>query len=382
MSYLLSIIIPTKNRSYYCLESVKEILEVCDILKTNQIEIVIQDNSDTDSLKESILALNADNIKYNYTGKILSFVDNFSEAVSLASGEYLCMIGDDDGILPNILEEVYKAKEKNIHSIIPSLNAVYIWPMENSIVANGDNGYLYTAYINEKSTVISTSNSLQKMLSNGGQDYQKCDMPRLYHGIIHRSLTEKIFSKTNYYFGGLTPDIYMATALTFVCDKSIKLGYPITISGICTGSGSANSAQGKHTGELSDAPHFIGHDTYEWEDIVPQIYTVETIWADTALHAVRDFNEQKVSDFNVVSLLAHCYQKYPQFKKRLNVFKKEHKISGFDILKKRISFFAIPLMKRIVRRLVRTKKDMFKAYDVKTVSDAQRIISKKILNRG
>ena len=322
MSYLLSIIIPTRNRTYYCLEAVKEILEVCNILKTKQIEIVIQDNSDTDSLKESILALNADNIKYNYTSKILSFVDNFSEAVSLATGEYLCMIGDDDGILPNILEEVYKAKEKNIHSIIPSLNAVYIWPMKDSIVANGDNGYLYTAYVNKESTIISTSDSLYKMLSNGGQNYQNCDMPRLYHGIIHRSLIDKVYAKTNCYFGGLTPDIYMATALTFVCDKSIKLGYPITISGICTGSGSANSAQGKHTGELSDAPHFIGHDNYEWEDIVPQIYTVETIWADTALHAVRDFNAEKTNNFNVASLLAHCYQKYPQFKKRLNVFKK------------------------------------------------------------
>ena len=280
MDYLLSIIIPTRNRNYYCLEAVKEIIEVCNILKTNQIEIVIQDNSDTDSLRESLTSLNANNIKYNYTDKVLSFVDNFSEAVSLASGEYLCMIGDDDGILPNILEEVYKAKEKNIHSIIPSLNAVYFWPMKNSIVANGDNGYLYTAYVNKESTIISTSESLKKMLSNGGQNYQNCDMPRLYHGIIHRSLMDKVYAKTNYYFSGLTPDIYMATALTFVCEKSIKLGYPITISGICNGSGSANSAQGKHTGELEDAPHFIGHDNYEWEDILPRIYTVETIWAD------------------------------------------------------------------------------------------------------
>ena len=65
MDYLLSIIIPTRNRNYYCLEAVKEIIEVCNILKTNQIEIVIQDNSDRDSLRESLTSLNANNIKYN-----------------------------------------------------------------------------------------------------------------------------------------------------------------------------------------------------------------------------------------------------------------------------------------------------------------------------
>lgn len=45
MNKLLSIIIPTKNRQVYCIESIQSILEDID----EQCEIIIQDNSTDDS---------------------------------------------------------------------------------------------------------------------------------------------------------------------------------------------------------------------------------------------------------------------------------------------------------------------------------------------
>ena len=88
--------------------AIKQILA----LKLPEIEICIQDNSDTDDLRREIESLKSDQVVYNYHAGILSFVDNFSEAVSISHGEYVCMIGDDDGILPNIVEYVEKAKKK------------------------------------------------------------------------------------------------------------------------------------------------------------------------------------------------------------------------------------------------------------------------------
>ena len=51
MSYLLSVVIPTKNRGYYCLEAVKQILA----LNYPEVQICIQDNSDTDQLSQEIV---------------------------------------------------------------------------------------------------------------------------------------------------------------------------------------------------------------------------------------------------------------------------------------------------------------------------------------
>lgn len=377
--YLLSVIIPTRNRIKFCIESVKQILSVCNAVDSGKIEIVIQDNSDNDGLREEIEKLGADNIRYNYNGKVISFVDNFSEAVSLATGEYLCMIGDDDGILPNIIDAVKLAEEKKVKAIIPALNVVYIWPMKESFVKNGENGYLYFSKKNPEYKLVKCGNALPELMKNGGQEYQKYGMPRLYHGIVHRELLEKIECKTGNYFGGLTPDIYMAVALSFVCDKALRLNYPVTISGVCSGSGSANSATGKHTGKLSDAPHFIGHESYEWSKEVPEIYTVETIWADTALHAVEDFNAAEKKNFSIKAMISVCYFKYPQFRTELENFRKKHGISICSVyitaMIKRIRYFVTAACGRFKRN----KYNFFTHYNVENISAAEEIVRKTIL---
>ena len=104
---LLSIIIPTKNRQVYCLKSIRQILGVV----SKDVEIIVQDNSDDNSLSEEFKSQEFEMVKYNYHSGVLSFVDNFSEAVSLCSGKYVCMIGDDDGVLP-IIEKVTKYCDK------------------------------------------------------------------------------------------------------------------------------------------------------------------------------------------------------------------------------------------------------------------------------
>ena len=75
MNKLLSVIIPTKNRSYYCLYAVKQILS----LDLSNVEICVQDNSDNDSLKEDIQALESPDVIYNYHPGVLSFVESLSD---------------------------------------------------------------------------------------------------------------------------------------------------------------------------------------------------------------------------------------------------------------------------------------------------------------
>ena len=64
MKYLLSVIIPTKNRAFYCIRAVDQILS----LKDNRIQIVIRDNSDTNELEKIIREKSSKTIKYDYIG--------------------------------------------------------------------------------------------------------------------------------------------------------------------------------------------------------------------------------------------------------------------------------------------------------------------------
>ena len=134
-----SVIIPTKNRISYCLEAVQSVLD----LRDDRIQVVVQDNSDA-SNEERFHARfpDAPGLKYHYHGGTLSFVDNFSEAVEQADGQHLCMIGDDDGVLPNILQAVELARTQHYDAVVPGLNAVYCWPSEHPFIRDAENGYL------------------------------------------------------------------------------------------------------------------------------------------------------------------------------------------------------------------------------------------------
>jgi Glycosyltransferases involved in cell wall biogenesis len=378
--FLLSVIIPTKNRQKYVLGAVEQILNIND----NRIQIIIQDNSDDDTLLESLQNYKAVNerLKYNYTPGIISFVDNFSIAVGLADGEYVCIIGDDDGILPYIIEVVEWASKNNIKAIKPELNAVYFWPNSEATKNKKDNGYLNISKITARSKVCNTYNGVIKLLKQGGQNYLSLNLVKLYHGIIKKECLNNIKEVTGKYFGGLSPDIYISVALSLIIKSVVVIDVPLTISGICNKSGSADSATGRHTGNLEDAPHFHGHNNYKWSDLVPQFYSVETIWADSTLAAINDMKYVEVLDnFNVSALATKCIRKYPIYKKLIIIhYKKWLKNTGkskirLDILN--LKYFCIFNLKKIVRRINRKPGDVVHVYQINNINEACKVIQNR-----
>lgn len=364
----LSIVIPTKNRQKYCIAAIRQILS----MNLNDIEIIVQDNSDNNTLRNTFVAeINSGIVKYNYVSGIISFVDNFSAPIPLCTGEYVCMIGDDDGILPNIIDVVNLAIKNGYDAVIPGLNAVYIWPSDKPIVKGAENGYLCLSYIKNRSREVDLNKSVMRLLRNGGQEYQSCDLPRLYHGIVKREILDSVKSKTGAYFKGLTPDIYMAVALALTCKKVLAIDYPITISGICPKSGSSDSATGRHTGNLKDAPHFRGHDNYQWDFKAPAIYSVESIWGETALRALKEFNRQDLyKEFNIAALDGICLVKYPQFKDIICQHIRENGLNAFLIeIKSRSKQFS-RLLRKVYKRILRKKNDVLKFYGVDCINKA------------
>lgn len=370
--YLLSIVIPTKNRQAYAIKSIEQIMSI----KSERIQLVVQDNSDDDRLRNLVSKYeNEERLKYNYSNEVLSFVDNFSEAITLAEGEYICMIGDDDGILPDILNLTKWLKDNNVDAATPTVNAVYIWPSSVAFVKNAENGYMCISYVNEKVSLCDTKEAIIELMSYGGQKYLSTNLVKLYHGVVKKSCMDLIRNITGHYFGGLSPDIYASVALSIISNKVVKIKYPITISGICQTSGSADSATGKHTGELKYAPHFKGHTLYNWSEEVPAFYSVETIWADTALQALKELNATEyINKFNIAALNMYCLKKYHPYKEIVVEHCKKNKIGKFNLL---IEYIRLPLMdyiKRCINRIFRKKNDVIKEYNVKDINMAQKII--------
>ncbi len=294
----LSIVIATKNRAQYCLQAIHANLSALD----NSCELIVQDNSSSNELEQAVQEISDSRLHYFFHPASLSFVDNFNLAVERSSGEYICIMGDDDTVSPDILTIVQWMKRGNIDSLCTVKNVDYIWP--NEAIERYRTGELTIPQFNGKLVNIDTKATLKQLMKDGVISYQKYGLPRIYHGIVKRECLDRIREIAGHYFGGLTPDMYSTIALSCVVKSHFVLDYPFSIAGACPASASIASMQGGHSGELSSAPHFRHRGTYTWEPLVPAYYSVETIWAETALKTLRDLKMDDIyRSFNLYRFL-------------------------------------------------------------------------------
>jgi Glycosyltransferases involved in cell wall biogenesis len=369
-SPLVSVIIPTRNRQEYAEKTIRQIAEL-----NQNIEIVVQDNSDDDYLKELLNdLLSNENIKYSYCETTLPFSENYNRAMERVTGDYVCAIGDDDGILPNISECAIWMKENEIDVIKPAKDQVYFYPgninkKKNACIGFGQyKGSYY--YSNPETAVIS-------LLDDGGCNYLEKDLAGSYHGLVKRDSMNKVKQITGKFYSGLTPDMYSVICLSLL--PNIRLAvvdYPITLPGVCPTSGSAASDSGKHVGNIKDAPHLKQLPDYMWNSSVPRYYSVETIWAETMLYAIKKMGRDDLIDkyFNSNRLAQYLYQNNkPQREEILKIFTKEtseyvlkccgeNSIEGTNKTIQLLENIAIKLSGK--RKIVRNISDINKAVDV------------------
>ncbi|HFG4548583.1 glycosyltransferase family 2 protein [Acinetobacter baumannii] len=362
MKPLISILIATKNRQKYCLSAVESILK----LPNSNIQVIVQDNSDDTTLSIMLESLMSDSrLVYRYTPPPFSSIDNFNAAIELATGEYICLIGDDDGINPEIIDATAWAKLNNIDCLVGNLKANYRW--ENT----GEKKFLHLK-INGSSLIlgdfkggakrIDAKKSLQQLVRNGCTNYMEYDFPKLYHGIVRREIFENIKKETGAYLKGLSPDIYAAISLAFTIKSFVVIDYPLTIPGVCSISSSIQEGEQKsNSKDIENIPHLKGRKIpYVWEVSVPKIYCVQTIWADSAFAAIREFKQEVLlDDFDKYMLCANILDADTTLQSRVYDFLhiSEPGLSKQQLKKKvKQAMFKGPYRKKIIRIIGRVKR--------------------------
>lgn len=304
---LLSIVIATRNRQKYAHAAVVSILSSPD----TRLELIIQDNSDNQTLAATLQAYFGDSrLKYRYTPPPLSAVGNFNKAIELSSGEYVCMIGDDDGVNPEIVQAAAWARDNDIDSLVGSLSANYRWAgtgAPDTFFTKMTDSTLVMTHFSGRFKQIDLQESLKNFANAGLTYYLDHPLPKFYHGIVRRERLEQLLHRNGSYIKGLSTDIYLSVALASLVKKLVVIDYPLTLPGVCPESSSIVEGQIKtHSKRLQDAPHFRSNPGYVWSVEVPPIYCVETLWADSALHALKDMQrDDLLRQFNRYRMYAN-----------------------------------------------------------------------------
>jgi glycosyltransferase involved in cell wall biosynthesis len=98
----LSIVMPSHNR----LHLLKDAIETVRRQSVDDWRLAVFDNASTDPIREHIRSLEDPRIRYDRSDKFLPVTDSWNRAMSLADGDYVVLLGDDDGLLPNAIRKL------------------------------------------------------------------------------------------------------------------------------------------------------------------------------------------------------------------------------------------------------------------------------------
>ncbi len=337
MQPLISIIIPTKDRY----NTLIPVIESINSFLTPKIELVIQDNSEDNSLIIGNRLLKNDSVKYFYKKEPIPISDNTTLAIDNSTGKYIVFIGDDDFVSPKLLSIVENLDENGIECLI--YNAGYYWWDSVSFVSNDyyRNNLVLTLPRNISTDMkkLSSSVELKKVLDNGAVGYYY--LPRFYHGIVKKDCLMKIKDSTGKYLNGSCPDMAFAVSLSMVMKEYYFMNYPVTIFGASKNSGGGLTANKSHYMKIEDAT-FLRKDILEkWDAKIPRIWSQKTIYPQTAREVLDSFGRKDLK-INYLSFYSSMLVYEPYLKKYLlPLVKKE-----LPNLKSRILF-----IKSVFRRI-------------------------------
>ena len=179
-----SIIVPAKNGYLYLPTCVQTILEQ----NYTNYELIISDDHSTDNTKSYLATLNHPNVRIVEPPSIMSMTEHWEWALSLAKGEWLIFVGQDDGLQSYFFQFADRltdiAMQNGIRTVM-SERAYYFWKGCEFIYHDSAISYRGSKHIKFHNSRIQAIRSLL-----GLQTY--FELPEMYTtSLFHRSLIEQ-----------------------------------------------------------------------------------------------------------------------------------------------------------------------------------------------
>jgi len=242
VSKLLSILIPTKERP----TTLEKCLLSCARVQFDDIEFVVLDNASTDHTARICQPFLSDPrfryIRHDTRGSIN---DQFYRAVGASDGEWMCIIGDDDAVLPAGLryfvnELMSKQPLFADVEVVRWPDAIYRWPdfdgtEANLLVFSSLQGGI------SRGNIRNSSDMIPACAKNIKFTYQA---PGIYHNFIKRRCVNYLLENYPNTIFFLSPDISIRVHCMYESLPYLELPRPLTLAGYSSNSTGASIGGG------------------------------------------------------------------------------------------------------------------------------------------
>jgi glycosyltransferase involved in cell wall biosynthesis len=223
MSPKFSIVVPTRERK----ATLGPCLQTCLAQHDVDYEIVVQDNASEDDTGDVVRAFDSPRIRYFRQPERVSMRANFESGLQNARGDYVIMIGDDDGLVPGGLQRLDRLTNSGSYEFITWPPLDYIWP---GVVADEPGHFLVKRRYSFRTKRSIDLNDIVECLTQSRVVFDR-RIPKIYHGCVSRTLIDRMRTKAGEFFLYDIPDVYVQIAMSLEAQNGIALGHWITING-------------------------------------------------------------------------------------------------------------------------------------------------------
>jgi glycosyltransferase involved in cell wall biosynthesis len=282
-----SVVIPTRNRE----QTLKHTLRTClDQIDFDDYQIVVNDNSDDSNTRILAAQLAVQDprakgrLRYNKRTAVCSMARNFEDAISRADGEYVIVIGDDDGLLPRALKELDALIEQTGAAVIKWSPGLYTWPN----IAIPEAGNYLRLGLERAFRIANGRHELAKAQERLSHD----NLPALYlNTAIRRDVVERCRDGEGHLFQSSSPGAYSAVVISYLCGDYIETTIPFTLDGLSRYSTRVSSSYaGAYTVPRADFWRLNWQDGIHHHGQVPLVPLFPVVdFADAFAHAKGHF---------------------------------------------------------------------------------------------
>ncbi len=238
MQPTFSIVIPTRNRP----ETLFHAVRTCLADPENDYQVIVFDNATSPIITRELLGITDPRMVIQRSEETLPMINSWETAVSYATGKYVILVGDDDGLIPSTLSVLRPLIEKYPDKPIRWARASYHWPThpveikrDTLKIPLSNEGYILDA-----KAVIKAVAEVR---------IPHFIVPMLYNAAIPQTIIQQIKKRCGRLFLGPSPDVTSGIAAAYIAGTFVSLETPLSIGGT---SGKSNGLVCTTTANLDD----------------------------------------------------------------------------------------------------------------------------------
>lgn len=221
-----SVLLPTRNR----LEYLKLAVETVRRQGVQDWEIIISDNDSEQPISEYVKSLGDGRIRYYRTTSFVPVTENWNNALDRATGDYVVMLGDDDGLLPGYFDRMLDIIAKyNQPEVIYTGAYHYAYP---GVMPGYPAGYLQPQVFFEPEYKAFLLDGVRaRKLAQNIMNFRMTIPLNMQYSLLSRGYIERM-AYAGSFFQSPYPDFYATTTLLLTTRSLVVLPMPVVIIGI------------------------------------------------------------------------------------------------------------------------------------------------------